>query len=115
MQQLQHYQSPIKLFNGGVLKMPQYVLNQLYTMEALPPTLFLNFKTKSKSLSMKTKILCWIGIIWGGAIVIRGIASISTLSDSATDAGRFTALFFGIILLGVSIYNLRKEYKKKDK
>ncbi len=63
---------------------------------------------------MKTKILCWIGIIWGGGIVIRGFITGPSVSGSASEAGGFAAFIFGFILLGVSIYNLRKEYKKKE-
>lgn len=63
---------------------------------------------------MKIKILCWAGIIWGGAIVIRGFITGPTVSGSASDAGGFVGFIVGFIILGVSIYNRKKVRIKEE-
>ena len=64
---------------------------------------------------MLNKVLCWIGIIWGGGIIIRWFINGPSFPGSASEAGRFTAFLFGIVVLGISIYNLRKDSSKKPK
>lgn len=64
---------------------------------------------------MKNIILSVIGIIWGGAIVIRWFLSGADEGSGAFQTGQGFAAIFGAVILGLSIYNFfRKPKEKKD-
>ncbi len=63
---------------------------------------------------MKNKILSIIGILWGGAIVIRWLISGSGEGSGAFQAGQGFAAIFGVIILGISLYNFFKKPKDKE-
>ena len=62
---------------------------------------------------MKNKILSIIGIIWGGAIVLRWLLSGTEEGSGAYQSGQTFAAVFGVIILGISIYNFFRKPKEK--
>lgn len=58
---------------------------------------------------MRNKISGAIGIIWGGAIVFKGITSGAPAGSSAYQGGQTAALLFGVVLLCAGFYYFFKK------
>jgi hypothetical protein len=61
---------------------------------------------------MGTRILGWIGILWGGAIVAGRLLGSDDGATGAYAAGRNAGLVFGILLLGVGAYYAFRRAKR---
>ena len=54
---------------------------------------------------MRNRILGAIGILWGGAVVIRWLMSSTPAGgSSAYQAGQFGAVIFGALMIAVGLY-----------
>jgi hypothetical protein len=54
---------------------------------------------------MRNKIFGGIGVLWGGAVLFRGLTSGSTAGgSSAYQAGQSGALIFGALMFAVGTY-----------
>jgi len=62
---------------------------------------------------MKNKILGWIGVVWGGLVLLSGLAKMSSggTGEGAYGAGQFTGVIFGGLLCLAGVYTLRKKPK----
>ncbi len=62
---------------------------------------------------MKNKILGWIAAVWGGLILLSGLAKLLSgiAGGGAYGAGQLTGFIFGGILCFVGIYTLCKKQK----
>ena len=58
---------------------------------------------------MRNKIFGGIGVLWGGAIVVRWLMSGSESGNSAYQAGQNSAVIFGLLLLVIGAYYLLKK------
>ena len=58
---------------------------------------------------MRNKIFGGIGVLWGGAIVLRWLTSGSPAGSGAYEAGQSGAVIFGALLLIVGAYYLFKK------
>jgi len=58
---------------------------------------------------MRNKIFGGIGVLWGGAIVVRWLMSGSEVGNSAYQAGQSGAAIFGVLLLVIGGYYLFKK------
>ncbi len=64
---------------------------------------------------MRNKIIGAIGILWGGAILLRYFLNRNTVAgDSAYASGQKAAVVFGALLLIVGLFSLAKGMKKSD-
>jgi hypothetical protein len=61
---------------------------------------------------MRNRIFGAIGVIWGGAILIYGIAKGGPAGEGTYAAGQTTGLVFGGLLFCVGMYFLVKGGKK---
>jgi hypothetical protein len=58
---------------------------------------------------MRNKIFGGIGILWGGAIVLRWLVTDTTAAGNAAyQSGQSGAVLFGALLLGVGLYTFFK-------
>ena len=66
---------------------------------------------------MKNKIFGGIGILWGGAIVVRWLMIAKPESGSAAyQSGEHAAVVFGVLMLLAGLYYLfKKSPSKSDK
>ncbi len=62
---------------------------------------------------MKNKILGAVGVIWGGAILAKGLFGPAAAGSAAYQAGQSGALIFGGLLFVVGIYSFFKKPKTK--
>ena len=62
---------------------------------------------------MKKKILGWIGVVWGGLVLLSGFAKMSSggIGEGAYGAGQFAGFIFGGLLCLAGVYTLRKKPK----
>ena len=62
---------------------------------------------------MKSKILGWIAIVWGGLVLLSGLTKLLSggVGRGAYGAGQLTGFLFGGILCSVGIYTLCKKPK----
>jgi len=62
---------------------------------------------------MKLKIFGWVGVVWGGLVVLSGLAKLASddMGDGAYGAGQFAGFIFGGLLCLAGIYTLRKKPK----
>ena len=62
---------------------------------------------------MKNKILGWIGVVWGGMVVLGGVAKLASggVGAGAYGAGQLTGFLVGGILCAAGIYTLCKKPK----
>ena len=59
---------------------------------------------------MRNKIFGGIGILWGGAIVLRWLVTDTTAAGNAAyQSGQSGAVLFGALLLGVGLYTFFKK------
>lgn len=59
---------------------------------------------------MRNKIFGGIGILWGGAIVLRWLVTDNPAAGNAAyQSGQNGAVLFGVLLLGVGIYTFFKK------
>ena len=59
---------------------------------------------------MRNKIFGAIGILWGGAIVLRWlVADTSAASSGAYQSGQSGAVLFGVVLLAAGLYTFFKK------
>ena len=58
---------------------------------------------------MRNKIFGGIGVLWGGAIVVRWLISGTQGGSGAYQAGQSGAVVFGLLLLVVGCYYLFKK------
>jgi len=59
---------------------------------------------------MRNKIFGGIGILWGGAIVLRWLVTDTTAAGNAAyQSGQSSAVLFGALLLGVGLYTFFKK------
>ena len=60
---------------------------------------------------MKNKILGWITVVWGGLILLSGLAKLLSgrTSGGAYGAGQLTGFLFGGILCAIGSYSLCKK------
>ncbi len=58
---------------------------------------------------MRNKIFGGIGVLWGGAIVLRWLMSGSPSGSNAYEAGQSGAVIFGGLLLVVGLYYVFKK------
>jgi hypothetical protein len=58
---------------------------------------------------MKHKILGWIGVVWGGFIVVNGVFRLATngIDEGSYGAGQMLALAIGAFMLFAGIWTLR--------
>ena len=63
---------------------------------------------------MKNKILGWIGVVWGGLVLLSGLAKLLSggLGGGAYGAGQFAGFLFGGLLCLAGVYTLRKNPNK---
>jgi hypothetical protein len=60
---------------------------------------------------MRDKIFGTIGLVWGGAIVLSTLVRGLPSPDTSYSAGQFGAFLFGLMLLGVGAWTLRRPAK----
>ena len=62
---------------------------------------------------MKNKILGWVAVVWGGLVLLSGLAKLSLgrTGGGAYGAGQLTGFLFGGVLCAVGIYTLCKKPK----
>ena len=62
---------------------------------------------------MKNKILGWIGVVWGGAVLLSGLAKVffGGMGGGAYGAGQLAGFIFGGLLCFAGVYTLRKKPK----
>lgn len=58
---------------------------------------------------MRNKIFGGIGILWGGAIVLRWLVTDTSAANTAYQSGQNGAVLFGALLLGVGLYTFFKK------
>ena len=58
---------------------------------------------------MRNKIFGGIGILWGGAIVLRWLVTDTAAGNAAYQTGQSGAVLFGLLLLGVGLYTYFKK------
>jgi len=58
---------------------------------------------------MRNKIFGGIGVLWGGAIIVRWLTSGSEGGNSAYQAGQDGAVILGLLLLVAGVYYLVKK------
>jgi hypothetical protein len=58
---------------------------------------------------MRNIIFGVIGVLWGGAIVLRGMPE----PDSAYAAGQFTAFLLGLLMIGAGAWALRRGIRNR--
>lgn len=59
---------------------------------------------------MRNKIFGGIGILWGGAIVLRWLVTdTAAAGNAAYQSGQSGAVIFGALLLGVGLYTFFKK------
>lgn len=60
---------------------------------------------------MRSNIFGWIGVLWGGAIVVSTLLRGVPTASNSYEAGQFAAFLFGFVLLGVGAWTLRRQTK----
>jgi len=62
---------------------------------------------------MKNKVLGWIAVVWGGLVLLSGLAKLSSggVGGGAYGAGQVTGFVFGGLLCAAGIYTLCKKPK----
>lgn len=58
---------------------------------------------------MRNKIFGGIGMLWGGAIVVRWFMVGSGAGNSAYQSGQNSAVLFGALLFGAGVYYFLKK------
>lgn len=62
---------------------------------------------------MKNKVLGWIGVIWGGLVLLSGFVKMSSggVGGGAYGAGQVAGFVIGGLLCLAGVYTLRKKPK----
>lgn len=60
---------------------------------------------------MRHKIFGWVGIVWGGLILLSWLFGSTSSGNDAYEAGQSAGAVFGILMFGAGIYYVRKKPK----
>ncbi len=63
---------------------------------------------------MRNKIFGWIGIVWGGLIVLSSLFGATSSGSEAYEAGQSSGAIFGVLLLCAGIYYVRKKNRAEQ-
>jgi len=63
---------------------------------------------------MRNKIMGGIGVIWGGAVLLRALLLGGPSGSGAYQVGQTGALVFGVLLLVAGLYYFFKAAPKKE-